>query len=70
VLAGLWNRFVGALGTSRAEREAARESPESPAERSRGRERFGDGQSDLVVEERLGGVDPGRLLDDERGTGL
>jgi hypothetical protein len=70
VLAGLWNRLVGARGTSRAEREAARESPESPAERRHGRERFEDGQSDLVIEERLGGIDPGRLLDDERGTGV
>jgi hypothetical protein len=66
VLTNLWNRLVGRTKTDASEHEAEREGPESPAERRFAHESFEDRQGDSVVGERLGGIDSGRLLGDDR----
>jgi hypothetical protein len=60
----LWKKLMG-----RREKAAARDAEaaqfETPAERREAAEGVEGVAADEVVEERLGGVDPDRLVDDE-----
>jgi hypothetical protein len=59
-----WKRLMGRRDGA-ALRRAEDAQTESPAERAFAHESVDDVAADEVVEERLGGVDPERLVDDE-----
>lgn len=65
MLKGLWSRFTARRVQAAEEHEVERERM-TPAERRDDDESFEDKQADQVVESRLGGIDPERLLDDDR----
>jgi hypothetical protein len=64
VLGALWNRLTGRRNADATERKLEPQQM-SPAERRFVEESFEDRQTDSAIEERLGGIDPARLLDDE-----
>ena len=59
-----WKKLMGRRNAA-AVREAKAEQFESPAERRIAEEGVDGVSADEIVEERLGGVDPNRLVDDE-----
>lgn len=63
MLGALWNRLVGRRNEDAVRRDTEIEHM-SPAERRFVEESAEDRQADLAVDERLGGIDPARLLDD------
>ena len=60
VLANLWDRLFG--GSRR--RKAAERETMTPSERDFADESIEDMQADEFASEPLGGIDPGRLIDD------
>jgi hypothetical protein len=64
MLRGLWNRLMARERDETAAVEAEREHM-SPAERHFSKESIDDYQADEVVGERLGGIEPDRLLDED-----
>ena len=60
----LWARLRGRRTAEAIERENELKQM-SPDERHFVEERFEDRQADEVIEERLGGINPTRLLDDD-----
>lgn len=59
-----WKKLMG-RSDARAEHRAEEAQLETPAERQFAAEGVDGVAADEVVEERLGGVDPNRLVDDE-----
>jgi len=59
-----WKRLMGGRAAA-ATRHAEEEQVESPAERRIAAEGVEGLAADGIVEERLGGADPERLVDDE-----
>ena len=59
-----WKRLMG-RSQARAERREEQAEQESPAERRFAADGVDGLAADEVVQERLGGVDPDRLVDDE-----
>jgi hypothetical protein len=64
VFGSLWNRLLGRRTADTIKHETELEQM-SPEERHFAEERFEDRQADEVIEERLGGINPTRLLDDD-----
>lgn len=64
MLRAFWNRLIGQTPANVAEREAEREDM-SPAERQFTGESVDDIAADASSAERLGGFDPGRLVEDD-----
>jgi hypothetical protein len=62
---GFWSRLLGRRRAASVRRETEEEHM-SPEERSFVDQRFDDYQADQFVEEHLGGIDPKRLLDDDK----
>jgi hypothetical protein len=63
-MSGFWKRLMGRREEAAQERAEA-EAYETPAERRFSEESIDSIAADEVVEERLGGTDPQRLVDDE-----
>jgi hypothetical protein len=63
-MSAFWKRLMGKRGDAATDR-SAEELQESPEERRLSEEGVEGVAADEVVEERLGGVDPERLVDDE-----
>jgi hypothetical protein len=61
---GLWQRLTS-WSRARAEHREEQAEQESPAERRFAAEGVDGLAADEAVQERLGGVDPDRLVDDE-----
>ena len=59
-----WKRLIG-RSEARAEDRAEKAQTETPAEQRLAHEGVDGIAADEVVEERLGGTDPERLVDDE-----
>jgi hypothetical protein len=62
---GFWDRLLGRRREAAVRREAEEEQM-SPAERRFVEESVEDHQADAFIEEHLGGVDPNRLVEDDR----
>jgi hypothetical protein len=62
----MFKRLLSRLRGEGPERRGQREATMSPGERSYSRERVEEHGVDEFVEEHLGGIEPNRLLDDDR----
>ena len=64
MLRSIWDWLVGRTRDSAGLREAEREQM-SPAERRLSEESIDDFQADEFTGEHLGGIEPGRMLDED-----